>query len=241
MKKTFDWKEYARIARSADAEGCVLIKNDNDTLPLKKDSRVAVFGRSQFDYIKSGTGSGGLVNTPYVINVYDGLKANGTVKIDDTVTKTYEAWLQDHPFDKGVGWAQEPFSQVEMPLDEEFVKAASARNDVAIVCIARLSGEDKDNLNTPGSYLLQDEERRMIELVSASFSKVAVLINSGNIIDMKWVKELNPTAVLYVWQGGCEGGNAIADVLTGIVNPSGCLADTIAESIEDYPDRKSVV
>lgn len=235
MKKVFDWKEYAKIARRIGAEGCVLIKNDKETLPLKRGAKVALFGRSQFDYIKSGTGSGGLVNVPYIVNVYDGLKNSGFVEIDDKVENVYREWLKDHPFDKGVGWANEPFSQVEMPLDENFVKESAKNNEVAIVCIARLAGEDKDNLAVPGSYLLQDEERKMIEVVSSAFEKTVVLINSGNIIDMKWVSEINPSAVMYVWQGGIEGGNSVADVLTGEVNPSGHLADTIAYDISDYP------
>ena len=75
MKKVFDWKEYAALARLAGAEGCVLLKNDKETLPLKEGAKVAIYGRTQFDYIKSGTGSGGLVKTPYVVNIYDGIKA----------------------------------------------------------------------------------------------------------------------------------------------------------------------
>lgn len=235
MKFHFDWKEYGLIARKASAESAVLIKNDNDALPLKKGEKVAIFGRTQFDYIKSGTGSGGLVKTPYVVNYYDGLKNAGHVEIDENVTKTYQTWLSDHPFDKGVGWAQEPWSQVEMPLDDSFVKDAASRNDAAIIIIGRLSGEDKDNKNEAGSYLLKDDELAMLETVCKNFKRSIVLINSGNIIDMKWVETIKPAAVMYVWQGGCEGGNAAADLVCGFANPSGRLADTIANDITDYP------
>ncbi|MCR4727072.1 MAG: glycoside hydrolase family 3 C-terminal domain-containing protein [Lachnospiraceae bacterium] len=235
MKFTFDWKEYAKIAREAAAEGCVLLKNDSETLPLKKGEKVALFGRTQFDYIKSGTGSGGLVNTPYVVNIYEGLKASESVTLDENIADIYRTWLKDHPFDKGVGWAGEPFSQVEMPLDEKIVEAAAKKNGIAIACIGRLAGEDKDNTADEGSFLLRADERDMLRVLTKYFKKVCVLINSGNIIDMKWVKELNPSAVLYIWQGGVEGGNATADVITGKVNPSGRLADTIAQDIKDYP------
>ncbi|MBP5151304.1 MAG: glycoside hydrolase family 3 protein [Lachnospiraceae bacterium] len=235
MKYTFDWKEYAGIAREAGAEGCVLLKNDGDTLPLKKGAKVALFGRTQFDYIKSGSGSGGLVNTPYVVNIYEGLKNSGSVELDETVADIYRAWLKDHPYDKGVGWAGEPFSQVEMPLDPDMVKKAAAKNEVAVAVIGRLAGEDKDNTPDKGSYILREDEHDMIKELTMNFEKVCVLLNSGNIIDMKWVKELNPSAVLYVWQGGVEGGNSVADVVTGKVNPSGHLADTIAYDIKDYP------
>jgi beta-glucosidase len=235
MKYTFDWKEYAKIAREAGAEGGVLLKNEKNTLPLSKGSRVALFGRTQFDYIKSGSGSGGLVNTPYVVNIYDGLKNSGSVELDETVADIYRDWLKDHPYDKGVGWAGEPFSQVEMPLDQDIVREAASRNDVAVAVIGRLAGEDKDNTPDRGSYTLRDDEEDMIKVLTANFEKVCVLINSGNIIDMKWVGELDPSAVLYVWQGGVEGGNSVADVVTGKVNPSGHLADTIAKDIKDYP------
>ena len=233
-KLIFDWKEYEELARKTGAEGCVLLKNDKDTLPLSTGTKVALYGRTQFDYIKSGTGSGGLVNIPYLVNVYDGFK-NAGLELDESIANTYREWLKDHPFDKGVGWANEPFSQVEMPLSKEGVKEAAKVNDVAVFVIGRLAGEDKDNVAEAGSYLLRDDERAALETICDTFQKTLVIINSGNVIDMKWVKEYNPSAVLYVWQGGVEGGNSIADVVTGKVNPSGHLSDTIAYDISDYP------
>lgn len=234
MKYKFDWKEYAELARRAGAEGYVLLKNDKNTLPVANNAKVAIFGRTQFDYIKSGTGSGGMVNIPYLVNVYDGMK-NAGLAIDEEITDIYREWLKENPFDKGVGWAGEPFSQVEMPLDEKVVLEAAKRDEVAFVVIGRLAGEDKDNVAEEGSYLIRKDEEAMLSVVTKAFEKVVVLINSGNIIDMKWVKQYDPSAVLYVWQGGVEGGNSIADVVTGKVNPSGHLADTIAYDITDYP------
>ena len=69
-----DWERYAALARQTVAEGCVLLKNDDKALPLKKGEKVSVFGRIQFDYYKSGTGSGGAVNTRYVTGILDALK-----------------------------------------------------------------------------------------------------------------------------------------------------------------------
>ncbi|MBR5360642.1 MAG: glycoside hydrolase family 3 C-terminal domain-containing protein, partial [Lachnospiraceae bacterium] len=105
MKYTFDWKEYARIARAMVSEGCVLLKNDNAALPVKSGEKVAVFGRIQFDYIKSGTGSGGMVNAPYVISILDALKEEKEISVDEELLAVYEEWIKDHPFDKGEGWA----------------------------------------------------------------------------------------------------------------------------------------
>lgn len=104
-----DWNEYAALARQAVAEGCVLLKNDDKALPIRKGERVSVFGRIQFDYYKSGTGSGGAVNTRYVTNILDALKENKDISVNEELEQTYRDWLKDHPFEKGMGWAQEPW------------------------------------------------------------------------------------------------------------------------------------
>lgn len=238
-KKILDWDQYIAVSRLAAAEGAVLLKNDNEAFPLKKGATVALFGRSQFDYIKCGTGSGGLVNVPYVVNYYDGFSKCEELKVNEEVSDTYRKWLLDNPFDLGGGWAREPTSQVEMPVSDEFVKAASESSDAAVVFISRLSGEDKDRTAVKGDYYLSDGEYDLIKTVTAHFNKCAVLINSGDIIDMKWVSELNPSTVMYIWQCGCEGGNAAADLISGKVTPSGKLAETIALNIEDYPSHEN--
>ncbi len=237
--KKFDVKAYAAKAREMVAEGAVLLRNEGGVLPLAKGSRVAVFGRSQFNYYKSGTGSGGLVNTGHVPTITEALEASGSVTVDASVRSAYEAWLQDHPFDVGQGWAAEPWFQAEMPLEDALVEKAAADNDAAILILGRTAGEDKDNFAAAGSYLLTDEELHVLETVCAHFAKVAVVLNVGNIIDMSWVETYRPGAVLYVWQGGQEGGLGTADVLTGAAAPTGKLSDTVAQSIEDYPAARN--
>lgn len=237
-KHVFDWDEYAVVARKAAAEGCVLLKNENDCLPIRKGEKVALFGRGQFNYYKSGTGSGGMVNAPYVIGIAEALKLaqeSGEVVLDETVEAVYLEWLKDHPFDEGVGWAAEPWNQEEMVPDPEMVREAAARNDMAVIILARTAGEDKDNSDSEGSYRLTADEQAVLDTVSAAFSRVAVVLNVGNIIDMNWAAAPGIGAVLYAWQGGMEGGNGCADVLLGKETPSGKLADTIAYSIQDYP------
>ena len=88
-----DWNEYAALARQAVAEGCVLLKNDDKALPIRKGERVSVFGRIQFDYYKSGTGSGGAVNTRYVTNILDALKENKDISVNEELEQTYRDWL----------------------------------------------------------------------------------------------------------------------------------------------------
>ena len=234
-KYYLDMEEYKRLARQAAAEGCVLLKNENNTLPLREGENVSVFGRIQFTYYKSGTGSGGLVNTRYVTGILDALRVEGSIRVNEELAGVYEAWCTEHPFDKGKGWGQEPWSQEEMPLDDKTAARAAQVSDAALVIIGRTAGEDQDTKAEPGSYLLTEKEEAMIRTVSRHFARTAVLLNVGNIIDMKWVEDCAPSAVLYVWQGGMEGGNGAVDVLTGRVSPCGKLSDTIAASIEDYP------
>lgn len=233
--RKFSPEQYAAKARETVAEGAVLLRNENQTLPFGEGEKVAVFGRSQFNYYKSGTGSGGLVNTRHVPGITEALEKSGAVQVDPAVKKVYEDWIAEHPFDTGVGWAAEPWYQEEMPLDRKLVEDAKSRNDCALVILGRTAGEDKDNSATEGSYLLAKEERQVLETVCAVFDRVAVVLNTGGILDMKWVEEVRPGAVMYVWQGGQEGGLGTADVLLGRSFPSGKLPDTIARDIGDYP------
>lgn len=239
MMKTYtlNWDTYKQLARTAVAEGAVLVKNEQATLPIQPGTTVSVFGRSQFNYYKSGTGSGGMVNVSHVTSPLEALQATEGIQLNDSLLKTYETWVESNPFDQGVGWAGEPWSQPEMAVTNELVTAAAEASDVALIFIGRTAGEDRDNTADPGSYLLTDIERALIEKVSKTFTKTAVVLNVGNIIDMDWAHQ--PSAILYAWQGGLEGGTGLVDVLTGAVTPSGKLTDTIAKSIEDYPSTKN--
>ena len=232
--KVFDRKLYAGTARAVAAEGIVMLRNEGGVLPLKEGEKIALFGRGQFNYYKSGTGSGGMVNTSYVTGIREALEESGFV-LNKKLQRVYEEWLKDNPFDAGAGWAGEPWFQKEMPLTPELVADAAQESDTAVIILARTAGEDQDNKAEAGSFLLTGEEEDMLRLVCGAFERTVVLLNVGNIIDMKWVERFGPSAVLYVWQGGQEGGNGVLDVLSGRVTPSGKLADTIALDIADYP------
>lgn len=99
-----DWKAYAGTAVKAAAEGAVLLKNDKKALPLQEGMKLAVFGRIQFDYYKSGTGSGGMINTKYVVGILDALKEEN-LEIDQELEQVYRDWIMEHPYDFGSGWA----------------------------------------------------------------------------------------------------------------------------------------
>lgn len=239
----------ADLSRQTAAEGMVLLENpvlagvENATgrvLPIGGGRTVSVFGRAQANYYKSGTGSGGAVRVDHVTGILEALRTSPYVRVNEALARVYADWVRTHPFDNGGGgWAAEPWSQAEMPLTDDVVSAARAASETAVVIIGRTAGEDKDNTNTKGAYQLADLEVEMLNKVHAAFDRVVVVLNVGNVIDMAWVKNYPKAAVLYAWQGGMEGGGAVADVLTGDVTPSGKLSDTIAAAISDYPSHGS--
>ncbi len=227
-------KEITPYALQVNAEGSVLLENDG-TLPFRSGDKIAVFGRMQSHYNHSGTGSGGMVNKPYTLTIFECLAKNSDIELNRELRDEYVEWLKENPYDEGPAWPGPPWSQVEMPLTEEIVKNAAEKSDKAIVVIARNAGEARDNYAGEGSYLLTEVEKENLRLISENFNKVCVVLNVGNIIDMKWVKEFNINAVLYVWQGGQDGAQAVADIVCGKLVPSGKLADTIPYDIEDHP------
>lgn len=181
-------KELAPYCRQAAAEGGVLLKNEDGMLPVKEEDNIALFGRCQIDYYRSGTGSGGAVNVEYSTNLLEGLRRYQHVHINEKLVITYENWIKSHPFNNGNGtWASEPWHQEEMPLLDTMVREISANTNKAIVVIGRTAGEDKDNEDKPGSYRLTQDEYDMLSKVTKYYTNVAVVLNVSNIIDMSWL------------------------------------------------------
>lgn len=204
-----DLEKYATLARQAAAEGCVLLENEKQALPLREGESVAVFGRMAFHYYKSGLGSGGLVNTRYVVGILDALKECKEIQLDEKLLGIYANWIKENPYDEGQGWGRVPWSQKEMEVTEEMLDCARS-NDVSLIIIGRTAGEDQDNNTNPGSYCLTETEEDLICRVCEVSKCTVVVLNVGNIIDMSWVEKYHPQAVLYAWQGGQEGGNGVA-------------------------------
>ena len=223
------------ILRDAAAQGAVLLEN-NGVLPLEKDSRVALFGRVQNDWFYTGYGSGGDVNKPYAVNLLKGVRNCDDIRLNEAVAKTYEDWCAKNPVDHGV-WGQWPRFYPEMPLTKRIVALDKREGDTAIVVIGRSSGEDRENALEKGSYYITDEELDILSKVTDEYDRVVVLLNIGCIMDMTWLERFGEriSAVLLVWQGGMESGNAVCDLLTGRVNPSGRLTATVARRYEYFP------
>ena len=222
------------IALKAAEESIVLLKNKNNTLPVKADEVISVFGRCQIDYFYVGYGSGGDVNAPYQVNMIEGLK-DCNANIYSPVLNLYEDWCEKNPVSHGF-WGHWPMCFPEMELEERIVKSAANNSHSAIVVIGRAAGEDRENKLEQGSYYLTDTEIKMLDLVTAHFNKVTVIMNCGNIVDMAWTEKYGDkiTALVYAWQCGMESGNALANVLMGKATPSGKLPCTIARNYEDY-------
>ena len=220
-----DKHKYAAYCRQAVEEGCVLLENDG-TLPFLKNERIAIFGREQFEYVKSGSGSGGKVNCPYVTDLNTCLRS--TLPIDGEVDNFYRNFIAENPYNEGDGWIV-PSVQKQPVLTDEFVCAAASRCEKALIVLSRVFGESIDVKNGKGGYLLTDEEENAVRLVTKYFRHTAVVINSGNLIDLSWVRRYKVGAVMLIWQGGQEGGAGAARLLTGEASPSGRLPMTAAE------------
>ncbi len=231
------------LARAAAAEGVILLKNNNATLPIQQSDRVAVFGRTALNYFGVGYGSGGDVRRPYLVNLTDGL-INSGVQINEELNSIYHSWTnkpENVPVDGSWdSWGSWPMSFPEMPLTDAMVENAAKQSDLALIVIGRAAGEDRENKLEAGSYYLTDAEKAMLKQVTTHFKRVAVILNSGNLFDLSWIKEYEDKlgAIVLAWQGGMESGNALADVLTGAVNPCGKLTAAISDSYESLPSAE---
>ncbi len=240
-----DLKRDAQVARTAATEGMILLKNEDQALPVKQQVRnVALFGINGYDLIAGGTGSGD-VNKAYKISLAQGL-TNAGYTVDNEVRQTYTAYMADysakHPKKDFFKEFMNPTPPApEYGLDKGMAVQKASATDMAIVAIGRNAGEGRDR-KIEDDYELTNTEKDMIKAVSnayhAQHKKVVVVLNIGGVINvMPWRNSAD--AILLAWQPGLEGGNAMADVLSGKVTPSGKLATTFPASYNDVPSAKS--
>ena len=231
-----DLQAHAAITRQSATEGMVLLKNDNATLPLSNDIRkVALFGCTSYDFIAGGTGSGN-VNRAYTISLLDGLK-NAGYMVDDALKAVYEEYLKvekERLSKIERGMFMPDVRPAEMPLTSQMVKEQVTKSDVALVTIGRTSGEFLDRETS--DFNISKEEAQMLDLVTQTFhdagKKVIVVLNISGVIETSSWKN-KPDAILCAWLAGQEGGNSVADVLSGKVSPSGKLPMTFPINVND--------
>lgn len=229
--------EHRQLSRMAADEGIVLLKNDNALLPFKKGTKIAVFGKSQIDYVKGGGGSGD-VTVSYVRNIYQGLKMKTEhLEVFDALSLYYQEYVElEYKNGATTGMLKEAI------VPSDLLARAKEFTNTAVIVIGRYSGEgwDRKNDDTDDYFNLSQTELDMVETVTANFDHVVVLLNVGAIINTSWFAENDRiSSAVMIWQGGMEGGLAAADILTGEVNPSGKLVDTCAKSFNDYPSSES--
>ena len=257
-------KKHIALSRHAATEGMVLLKNEGGALPLAKGEKVALFGKATIEYIKGGGGSGD-VHTPYILGIYDGFKEKekqGKLSVYMPLVDFYKDYVEresvnvltqeqiDARWDivnnmefcqKRDDMTYDTFAAMhvrEAEVPAELIDAAGAWADVAVITISRFSAEGVDRRPIPGDYYLSDLEKDLIDKCCSLFKKVVIVINSGATIDCEYfATKPQVSAVLFGWQGGMEGGAAIADILCGDVNPSGKMVDTIAKSYDCHPSK----
>jgi len=239
------------IARKAAAEGFVLLKNDNDVLPIAKDKKVAIYGAGASNTLKGGTGSGD-VNERHSVTIYEAFTAAG-IEISEPSKKWCESYLKEYE-ESRIAWRDEILKEIEEtggrffnvysqhqyvfpngdPIDEEEAKSDGA--DVAFFIVSRVAGEGADRDDIAGDYYLTDGELELLYQVSRCYKDVVLVTNIGGLIDLNFADAIdNVKAILHIVQPGQEGGNAFVDVVTGKVTPSGKMTDTWPKVYEDIP------
>ena len=248
-------KEHILLSKEAAKEGMVLLKNEGNVLPLKAGSRVALFGKGTFDYVKGGGGSGD-VTVSYIRNLYEGFKElPERAGVYEELADFYRENVRKQ-YEEGAV----PGMTVEPEVPEKLLRKARAYTDTAIISICRFSGEGWDRkcgeaearstedkrmaeasngIFDKGDFYLTTKEEKLVRAVTEAFDRVVVVLNVGGMVDTDWFAH-NPKiqSVLMAWQGGIEGGLAAAELLTGLGNPSGKLSDTFAKRLEDYPSTE---
>lgn len=238
------------LAREAAAEGFVLLENDG-ILPLK-EKKLALYGSGARMTVKGGTGSGA-VRERYSVSIAQGLENAGFTitstpwldRFDRFYADTYEAYRQEQ--EKKVEGMREfhkilhaitPFRHpTGIPITQEDADRSDC--DTALYILARQAGEGNDRKNEPGDYQLDDIERENLEFLSRAYQKLIVVVNVGGMIDLSFLDTLSVNALVYYAQGGEEGGNALADVLSGKTYFSGKLTTSWPRRFEDVPSSAS--
>jgi len=235
-----DLQAHAKIVREAAAEGMVLLKNENATLPLKT-GKIALLGNASYDLFIGGTGSGEVYKA-YTVSLLDGLKKCGFI-IDNKLQADYQKYIAQEkakqPKRTNILQTLKPIAEKE--FSDEELSALAQKTEAALITIGRNAGEGSDR-KVEGDYYFTPAELNLIAKASNAFhaqgKKVIVVLNIDGVVDVaKWRDQVD--GILISWLPGQEAGNSIADLLTGKVNPSGHLAITFPMNYSDVPSAKS--
>lgn len=244
--------ENRKLVREAAAESFVLLKNENNLLPLEKGTKLGLYGAGAVKTVKGGTGSGD-VNERDSVSIYQGLSNAGfeiTSKdwlsgYQKTYEKSREDWKQsiiDKSVKENMNVVMAYFATpYHLPAGDPIPDCAKEDGaDTAIFVLSRIAGEGTDRRDEELDYYLSKDERAMLDQLSACYKHIILLLNAGGIVDLAFLEEYPKIeSVVNVLQPGQEGGNAVADVLCGKKTPSGKLADSWAMDYSDYPSAET--
>ena len=262
-----DLEKHADITRNSANEGIVLLKNNN-VLPIQQTAKVALFGVTSYDFISGGYGSGD-VNEAYSISLEEGLKnatikmntSNEVIKINQVSSEVYpvlpvfiidekaKSIYDSHKSQneelfvkpKGINAMFDPYNPPEITYTPNQINSISKNTDIAIITIGRNSGEGGDRVEID-DFELKNIEKEMIKNISSTYhaqdKKVIVVLNVGGVVETaSWKNEVD--GIILAWQGGQEGGNSVADIISGNVNPSGKLPMTFPVKVSDHASHKN--
>lgn len=232
-------QDHIDLSRKAAAEGMVLLKNEDNLLPLNKNKKVALFGKASVDYVKGGGGSGD-VTVKYVRDLCNAMEMKQQEGKTQVFMPLHDFYRENVAQQRKDG--KQPGYTVEPEIPTLLLNQAAAECDIAIISICRFSGENWDRKGQPndGDFYLSLEEQKLVTDVCAKFNNIVVVLNVGGMVDTSWCNcQPNIKSVLLAWQGGMEGALAEADILCGDVNPSGKLTDTFAAAFADYPSSEN--
>jgi len=260
-------EKHAEITRNSANEGIILLKNNN-VLPIKETTNVALFGISSYDFISGGYGSGD-VNEAYSISLEEGLnsatlKVNNSdneivlnqissevyqelpvFNIDDKAKSLYESHKSENEelFVKpeGISAMFDPYNPPEITYTEDQINSISKNTNIGIITIGRNSGEGGDRVNID-DFELKNVEKELIKNVASAYhsqnKKVIVVLNVGGVVETaSWKNDVD--GIILAWQGGQEGGNSVADIISGKVNPSGKLPMTFPVKVSDHASHNN--
>lgn len=234
---------HKAVARRAAAGGMVLLKNNNDLLPLQKGTAVDLYGAGVRHMIKGGTGSGD-VNPRDTVDILEGMRNAGFIITNEDWLNEYEAGYNEARQiwrDDLLRREKEGESLFELyagcPLAAPMGSDPKETDtEVAIYVLSRVSGEGADRKDKGGDFKLRDEEFEFIGKLCNAYKNVILVINAGGLVDLSFADDFaNIESIIYMSQAGMEGGNALADIISGDVTPSGKLTDSWAYSYKDYP------
>lgn len=262
-----DLEKHAEITRNSANEGIILLKNNN-VLPIKETTNVALFGISSYDFISGGYGSGD-VNEAYSISLEEGLNS-ATIKlnnsdneivlnqissevyqelpvfnIDDKAKSLYEYHKSENEelFVKpeGISAMFDPYNPPEITYTEDQINSISKNTNIGIITIGRNNGEGGDRVNID-DFELKNVEKELIKNVASAYhsqnKKVIVVLNVGSVVETaSWKNDVD--GIILAWQGGQEGGNSVADIISGKVNPSGKLPMTFPVKVSDHASHNN--